>query len=70
MERKIKRMPKFKTNGTSGNFELRTTPRTTSIFSVSNRVEIEFDPGIEAPAKSISLRLPREMLNQLKVLAK
>jgi predicted DNA binding CopG/RHH family protein len=35
----------------------------------SNRVEIEFDPGIEAPVKSISLRLPREMLNQLKVLA-
>ena len=38
-------------------------------FSKSNRVEIEFDPGIEAPVKSISLRLPREMLNQLKVLA-
>jgi hypothetical protein len=29
----------------------------------------EFDPGIEAPVKSISLRLPRQMLNQLKVLA-
>ena len=38
-------------------------------FSKSSRVEIEFDPGIEAPVKSISLRLPREMLNQLKVLA-
>jgi predicted DNA binding CopG/RHH family protein len=44
------------------------TPRTTSI-SKSSRVEIEFDRGIEAPVKSISLRLPREMLNQLKVLA-
>jgi predicted DNA binding CopG/RHH family protein len=32
-------------------------------------VEIEFDRGIEAPVKSISLRLPREMLNELKVLA-
>jgi predicted DNA binding CopG/RHH family protein len=38
-------------------------------FSDSNRVEIEFDPGVEAPVKSISLRLPREMLNELKVLA-
>ena len=35
----------------------------------SDRVAIEFDPGIEAPVKSISLRLPREMLNELKVLA-
>jgi hypothetical protein len=25
--------------------------------------EIEFDPGVEAPVKSIALRLPREMLN-------
>jgi predicted DNA binding CopG/RHH family protein len=32
-------------------------------------VKIEFDPGIEAPVKSISLRLPLEMLNELKVLA-
>ena len=38
-------------------------------FSKSSRVEIEFDRGIEAPVKSISLRLPRDMLNQLKVLA-
>ena len=38
-------------------------------FSKSNRVKIEFDPGIEAPVKSISLRLPREILNELKVRA-
>ncbi len=38
-------------------------------FSKQSRVEIEFDPGVEAPVKSISLRLPREMLNALKVLA-
>lgn len=38
-------------------------------FSKQNRVEIEFDPGVEAPVKSISIRLPREMLNELKVLA-
>ena len=38
-------------------------------FSKQNRVEIEFDPGVEAPVKSISLRLPRAMLNELEVLA-
>jgi predicted DNA binding CopG/RHH family protein len=38
-------------------------------FSKHNRVQIEFDPEVEAPVKSISLRLPREMLNELKVLA-
>ena len=38
-------------------------------FSKQSRVKIEFDPGVEAPVKSISIRLPREMLNQLKVLA-
>ena len=38
-------------------------------FSKRNRVEIEFDPGVEAPVKSISIRLPRQMLNDLKVLA-
>ena len=38
-------------------------------FSKQHRVEIEFDPGVEAPIKSISIRLPREMLNELKVLA-
>ena len=38
-------------------------------FSKQNRVEIEFDPGVEAPVKSISIRLPREMLNEIRVLA-
>ena len=38
-------------------------------FSKQSRVEIEFDPGVEAPVKSISIRLPREMLNEIRVLA-
>ena len=38
-------------------------------FSTQSRVKIEFDPGVEAPVKPISIRLPREMLNELKVLA-
>ena len=69
MKKKIKPMPKFKNERDEREFW--TTHDTTDYFdfSPSNRVAIEFDPGIEAPVKSISLRLPREMLNQLKVLA-
>ena len=69
MKKKIKPMPKFKNEREEREFW--TTHDTTDYFdfSESNRVEIEFDPGIEAPVKSISLRLPRDMLNQLKVLA-
>ena len=69
MKKKIKPMPKFKNERDEREFW--TTHDTTDYFDFSeaNRVEIEFDPGIEAPVKSISLRLPRDMLNQLKVLA-
>jgi len=69
MKKKIKPIPKFKNERDEREFW--TTHDTTDYFdfSESNRVEIEFDPGIEAPVKSISLRLPRDMLNQLKVLA-
>ena len=69
MKKKIKPVPKFKNEQDEREFW--STHDTTEYFdfSKSSRVEIEFDPGIEAPVKSISLRLPREMLNQLKVLA-
>ena len=69
MRKKIKPVPKFKTEQDERKFWH--THDTTDYFdfSKSNRVKIEFDPGVEAPVKSISLRLPREMLNQLKVLA-
>jgi predicted DNA binding CopG/RHH family protein len=69
MKKKIKPVPKFKDEQDEREFW--STHDTTDYFdfSKSSRVEIEFDPGIEAPVKSISLRLPREMLNQLKVLA-
>lgn len=69
MKKKIKLLPKFRNEQDERKFW--TTHDTTDYFdfSESNRVEIEFDPGIEAPVKSISLRLPREMLNPLKVLA-
>ena len=69
MKRKVKSVPKFKKEQDERGFW--DTHDTTDYFdfSKSNRVEIEFDRGIEAPVKSISLRLPREMLNELKVLA-
>ena len=61
-------MPKFRNEQDEREFW--NTHDTTDYFDFSkNRVEIEFDPGIEAPVRSISLRLPREMLNELKVLA-
>jgi predicted DNA binding CopG/RHH family protein len=69
MKKKIRPVPKFRNEQDEREFWM--THDTTDYFDFSNanRVEIEFDPGIEAPVKSISLRLPREMLNQLKVLA-
>jgi len=69
MKKKIRQVPKFRKEQDEREFW--NTHDTTDYFdfSNSNRVEIEFDPGVEAPVKSISLRLPREMLNELKVLA-
>ncbi|MGH7772239.1 MAG: BrnA antitoxin family protein [Candidatus Binatia bacterium] len=69
MRKKVKHIGKFKREADEREFW--STHDTTDHFDFSkqNRVEIEFDPGIEAPVKSISIRLPREMLNELKVLA-
>jgi predicted DNA binding CopG/RHH family protein len=69
MQKKVRPVPKFRKEQDERNFW--NTHDTTEYFdfSKSKRVEIEFDPGIEAPVKSISLRLPREMLNELKMLA-
>ncbi len=69
MRKKSKPIPKFKTEEEEREFWQ--THDTTDYFDFSkeNRVEIEFDQGVEAPVRSISLRLPREMLNELKVLA-
>lgn len=33
-------------------------------------LRIEFDPEVERPTRSVSLRLPRQLLQQLRVLAK
>ena len=34
------------------------------------RVRLEFDPDVERPTQSVTLRLPRRLLQELKVLAK
>jgi predicted DNA binding CopG/RHH family protein len=69
MSKKVKRADRFKREAAEREFW--STHDTTDYFDFSkpNRVEIEFDPEVEAPVKSISIRLPREMLNELKVLA-
>ena len=69
MKKKIRRIPKFKQENDEREFWDTHDATEYFDFTKSNRVEIEFDPGIEAPVKSISLRLLREMLNELKVLA-
>lgn len=33
-------------------------------------VKIEFDPDVERPTRSVTLRLPRQLLQELRVLAK
>ena len=69
MRRKPKPIPRFKREQEERAFWH--THDTTDYFDFSkeNRLEIEFDEGVEAPVKSISLRLPRDMLNALRVLA-
>jgi len=69
MKRKIRPVPKFKREQDERDFWNIHDTTECFDFSKSNRVKIEFDPGIEAPVKSISIRLLREMLNELKVLA-
>jgi len=69
MKKKVEQKNKFKREAQEREFW--STHDTTDYFDFSkqNRVEIEFDPGVEAPVKSISIRLPREMLNEIRVLA-
>jgi predicted DNA binding CopG/RHH family protein len=69
MKKKVKRVGKVRREADEREFW--NTHDTTDHFDFSKqkRVEIQFDPGVEAPVKSISIRLPREMLNELKVLA-
>lgn len=66
---KLKPIPKFRNEDEEREFWQ--THDTTDYFdySKSKRLMIEFDPSVEEPVKLISIRLPREMLNKLKVMA-
>lgn len=66
---KLKKIPKFKNEDEEREF-WHTHDSTDYIdYSSSNRITIKFDPSVEAPVKLISIRLPRDMLNQIRVMA-
>jgi predicted DNA binding CopG/RHH family protein len=71
MKKKMRLVPKFKKEQDEREFWNRHDTTDYFNYLASKRVNIELDPdpGVEAPVKSISLRLPRDMLNDLKVLA-
>lgn len=69
MRKKLKPIPRFRTEEEERAFWHTHDATDYFDFSKDKRIEIEFDRGVEAPVKSISLRLPREM-HELKVLAK
>lgn len=66
---KLKPIPKFKSEAEEREF-WHTHDSTDYIdYSKKNRIEIKFDPSVEAPVKLISIRIPRDMLNRLKTMA-
>ncbi len=67
-KRKLKVVPQFK-NAAEETLFWQTHDTTDYVDYSKNRVEIEFDPSVEEPVKLISLRIPRDMLNQLKAMA-
>lgn len=69
MKKKKLKIPKFKSEAEERRFWQVHDTVDYFDYSPSKRVAIEFDAEVEAPVKSISLRLPRELLNAIKVLA-
>ena len=65
MKKKTRPVPRFKNEQPEREFWHTHDTSEYFDFATANRVEIEFDPGVEAPVKSKSIRLPREMLNEL-----
>lgn len=66
---RLKPIPEFKSEDEEREF-WHTHDSTDYIdYSKANRVTISFDPSVEEPVKLISIRIPRDMLNKLKVMA-
>lgn len=65
----LKPIPKFKNEAQE--WEFWQTHDTTDYvdYSKARRVNIEFDPSVEEPVKLISIRIPRDLLNKLRVMA-
>lgn len=66
---KLKMLPKFRNEAEEHEF-WQTHDSTDYVdYSRANRIELEFDPSVEQPVKLISIRIPRDMLNKLKMMA-
>lgn len=69
MKKKLKKIPPFKNEAEEWEF-WQTHDSTDYVdYGKAKRVPLEFDPNVETPVKLISIRLPREMLNQIKTMA-
>lgn len=68
-KKKLKNLPEFKNEEEERKFWHEHDSTDYVDYSPENRVTIEFDASIEEPVKLISIRLPRDMLNQLKTMA-
>lgn len=65
----LKAIPKFKTEAEEWQFWQTHETSDYVDYSKARRVNIEFDPSVESPVKLISIRIPRDLLNKLRVMA-
>lgn len=68
-KKKLKSLPEFKNEEEERKFWYEHDSTDYVDYSPENRVSIEFDSSVEEPVKLISIRLPRDMLNQLRAMA-
>ncbi len=65
----LKSVPKFRSEAEEREFWQTHDTSDYVDYGKANRMAIEFDPSVEEPVRLISIRLPRELLNKLRVLA-
>jgi predicted DNA binding CopG/RHH family protein len=65
----LKPIPKFKNEAQEWEFWQTHDTSDYVDYSKAKRVSIEFDPSVEEPVKLISIRIPRDLLNKLRVMA-
>lgn len=70
MKKKVlKALPKFKNETQEREFWQTHDTSDYVDYSHAKRIAIEFDPSVEEPVKLISIRIPRDLLNKLRVMA-